>query len=191
MANGNRFLVAMGANLGASLAQNAQTLRAAMAVLAAEPGLRILRASRLYATPAFPAGSGPEFANACLEVEAGLDPEGMLALLHGVEEQFGRKRTNRWGARTLDLDLLAMGDAVRPDDVTLARWMALPLADQARLAPEHLILPHPRLQERGFVLVPLAEIAPGWVHPVLGESVASLLAGLGPAALSGICPIAD
>jgi 2-amino-4-hydroxy-6-hydroxymethyldihydropteridine diphosphokinase len=191
MADGNCFLVALGANMGGALTHNAQVLREALAMIESAGDVRVLRASRIYRTPAYPPGSGPEFANACAELEAPMEAEAMLSFLHGIEARFGRERTRRWGARSLDLDLLAMGAQVRPDPATLAHWMALPPTAQAQVAPERLILPHPRLHERGFVLQPLAEIAPDWVHPALGQSVAALLAGLSPDALDGIAPIGD
>ena len=81
-----------------------------------------------------------------------------------------------------------MGAEVRPDAATQDRWRALPAAAQAQVAPDQLILPHPRLQDRGFVLAPLAEIAPGWVHPRLGQSVAAMLEALGPEGLAGMAP---
>jgi 2-amino-4-hydroxy-6-hydroxymethyldihydropteridine diphosphokinase len=77
--------------------------------------------------------------------------------------------------RTLDIDLLAMGDSVLPDPATQDRWRDLAPEDQVRVTPDALVLPHPRLQDRAFVLVPLADVAPGWVHPRTGLSVREML----------------
>ncbi|MCB1343998.1 MAG: 2-amino-4-hydroxy-6-hydroxymethyldihydropteridine diphosphokinase [Rhodobacteraceae bacterium] len=152
-------------------------------------GFKNLRLGHLYATPAFPAGAGPDFVNACATAESPLSPTEALAALHAIEAEMGRVRTVRWGQRVIDLDLLAAGDRVMPDVATFRHWMGLPLADQMRLAPGELIVPHPRLHERGFVLVPLADVAPDWVHPILGRSVRQMLAGLDPAETAEIRPI--
>ena len=87
-------------------------------------------------------------------------------------------RTQRWGARTLDLDLIALDGSVLPDRPVWQQWKDLSPEDQTVLAPEQLILPHPRLQDRAFVLIPLAEVAPDWVHPLTGLGVAEMAAGL-------------
>ncbi len=101
----------------------------------------------------------------------------------------GRQRLRRWGQRVIDLDLLAMGDAILPDRASVEHWMDLPFEQQKELAPERLILPHPRLHERGFVLVPLAEVAPEWVHPITGQTVLQMRDALDPAILAEIRPI--
>jgi 2-amino-4-hydroxy-6-hydroxymethyldihydropteridine diphosphokinase len=152
-------------------------------------GVVTLRRSRSFATPAFPVGAGPDFANACLLVESDLTPEALLALLHQIEAEMGRVRIKRWGQRVIDIDLLAAGGQVLPDRNTVAHWMALPPEHQARVAPEQLIVPHPRLHQRGFVLVPLAEVAPDWVHPLTGQSVRTMLEALDPAEIAEIRPI--
>ncbi len=142
--------------------------------------------SRFFRTPAFPAGAGPDFVNAAFTVDWTGSADSLLDLLHGVEAEAGRTRTHRWEARVLDLDLLALGDQVHPDAPTQTNWRNMPLSEAATRAPEQLILPHPRLQERGFVLVPLADVAPDWRHPLTGDTVRAMLDRLPPAELQEI-----
>lgn len=155
-------------------------------------GFIIESVSQLYKTPCFPAGAGPDYVNAAAIVTSRhlLDPEEILAVLHKVEASFGRERISRWAGRTLDIDLLALGDLIRPDLAGFRHWLGLPLAAQAQQAPDRLILPHPRMQDRAFVLVPLADVAPDWVHPVLGQSVREMLQALPAAERDAVTPLA-
>lgn len=130
--------VALGANLGDARA----TVRDAIAALDRLPQTRLLRASALYRSAPWEA-SGPDFINAVASIETGLGAHELLHALQALELQAGRERPYRNAPRTLDLDLLLYGDAVID-------------------SPE-LIVPHPRLRERAFVLLPLAEIAPALV----------------------------
>jgi len=155
-------LIALGANLPApDGASPLQTCQRAAAALDALPGLRLVALSRWYRTRPEPALPGaPDFVNgvARLEGEAG-DPAGLLAALQRIEARAGRTRPFPNAPRTLDLDLIAVGALVRQ-------------------APDP-VLPHPRAHLRRFVLQPLADVAPGWRHPVLGRTVEALLEGLG------------
>lgn len=177
-------LIALGANSRDRPAANMQSLAWALGRLG---GLR--RVSRPWRSPAWPAGSGPDFVNAVAFVAGPADPRAMLARLHAIEARAGRVRAHRWGPRVLDLDLLASAGRVHPDPWTWRRWADLPPQAQARETPDRLILPHPRMAERGFVLAPLAEIAPGWRHPVLGRSAVDLLAALPQARRAGLRPM--
>jgi len=182
------FLIAMGANLPLGGRAPAETLRLALDDLADE-GVRVRQVSRFYETPCFPHGDGPDYVNAAARLGFAGAPQALLERLHAIEARHGRRREQRWGRRTLDLDLIAAGARVLPDLATHALWRDLPLQEQRCHAPEHLILPHPRLQERAFVLVPLAEVAPHWRHPVLGQTVLEMLERLGPEAVAEPRPL--
>ncbi|RKF14679.1 2-amino-4-hydroxy-6-hydroxymethyldihydropteridine diphosphokinase [Roseovarius spongiae] len=171
------FLIALGGNLPSALGQPERTLHAALDALE-RAGCRDMTVSRFYRTPCFPPGAGPDYVNAAAGFTRSGGPHALLELLHKVEADFGRERVRRWGRRTLDLDLLAAGDAVLPDAATCRRWCDLPPDRQAETAPDRLILPHPRMQDRAFALVPLADVAPDWRHPVLGTSVREMLDAL-------------
>ena len=174
---GQEFLIALGSNLGSEQGNAAQTVAAALDALS-ENDLTLRRVSRFFATPCFPAGAGPDYVNAAAALTFSGNPVQLLERLHKIEDHFGRKRVQRWGSRTLDLDLIAAGSGVTPDRDSHDRWRTLAPEQQTRESPDQLILPHPRLQDRAFVLVPLNDIASGWIHPVLRQSVAEMLTSL-------------
>jgi 2-amino-4-hydroxy-6-hydroxymethyldihydropteridine diphosphokinase len=150
------ILIALGANLPSPAGPPAATFRAALARLE-EQGVKIQSVSSFYETPAWPDPEQPAYINAVAAVETTFQPVELLTLLHGVETEFGRLRSAPNAARSLDLDLLDHDGTVMTGGVTL---------------------PHPRIGLRSFVLVPLAEVAPDWRHPVTGEGVEELLARL-------------
>jgi 2-amino-4-hydroxy-6-hydroxymethyldihydropteridine diphosphokinase len=190
MVKTGQALIAFGANLPFQGEPPEVTLRRAVAALA-EEGLFVLGLSRLFSTPCFPVGAGPDYVNAAAVIDGGddVDPASILTRLHAVEARFGRERLQRWGMRTLDIDLLAVGDSVLPDAAAQDEWRALPAETQIGKAPDRLILPHPRLQDRAFVLVPLADVAPDWVHPRLGLTVRQMLDALPAADRDAVKPL--
>lgn len=182
-------LIALGANLPSAVAGVGETLRAAMHIVHENKETSISRASKFWSTPAFPSGSGPDYLNGALLLHTTLEPTQLLDFLNKTELRLGRDRsTGRWSARVLDLDLIAINQLILPDKSTQHRWMQLPLDQQKVRTPDTLILPHPRLQDRGFVLAPLAEIAPDWVHPVTGKTVKEMLDALPSETIAEMTP---
>jgi len=152
------ILLGLGANLPSAIGPPAATLAAALDALAAE-GVIIRRRSSWYRSAPVPAGDQPWYVNGVVTVATPLDAPSLLALLHRIEERFGRVRRERNEARVVDLDILDYHGAIRAEDP---------------------VLPHPRMHERSFVLLPLRELAPDWRHPVSGAALPALLAALPP-----------
>jgi 2-amino-4-hydroxy-6-hydroxymethyldihydropteridine diphosphokinase len=187
---GQMTLIAIGSNQACAWGHARATVTEAIrrvSMLAAGP----VRVSALYATPAFPAGAGPDFVNAALAFGSLQAPRDILTALHLIEAAAGRHRQLRWGQRTLDLDLIGMGDHVLPDVDTQTHWRALAADAQTTVAPDQLILPHPRVQDRSFVLVPLADVAPDWRHPLLDMTVTQMLDQLSAQDRASVVPLAD
>ncbi|MBV1925745.1 MAG: 2-amino-4-hydroxy-6-hydroxymethyldihydropteridine diphosphokinase [Rhodobacteraceae bacterium] len=181
-------LIAIGSNLPTSVGDSAQTLGHAIHSLS-DSGITLTAISRFFRTPFFPSKVAPDFVNAAILVTSNQNPAGLLAELHRIEQEFGRLRVQRWGSRKLDLDLLAVGQTVLPDTSTQRHWMNMSPAAQQHQAPDQLVLPHPRLQDRAFVLVPLSDIAPDWIHPVLCKTVSQMCSDLPAEDVAAVQPV--
>jgi len=161
------ILIALGANLASAVGRPEQTLRAALASLDAK-GITVERQSGFYQSEAWPNPADPPFVNAVASVRTGLRPADLLRVLHEVEAEFGRTQGARNAPRTLDLDLIDYDHRIEHGD------------------PE---LPHPRMQDRAFVLVPLRDVAPDWRHPESGRTVDELIADLGPVKMTSVASV--
>ena len=142
--------IALGTNLGNRLAN----LRAAIAAFA--PEIVVTAESHVYETPPWGYEDQPAFLNMVVKAETGLGPESLLKNLKQLEVELGREQNFRWGPRLIDLDILFYDNMV--------------------IDTPPLVIPHPRLHERAFVLVPLADVAPDLIHPIFQKSVSQLLA---------------
>lgn len=154
-AGGAIALIGLGANLGDPARQLAEAVRRLGGAG------QVVATSSLYRTAPVGGVDQPEFLNAVCALRTELGPEGLLAAMQAIEAELGRVREVRWGPRSIDLDLLDYQGVVRETP--------------------GLTLPHPEMHRRAFVLVPLAEVAPGWLHPVLGLGADGLLQAMGGA----------
>lgn len=152
--------LALGSNLASSFGDRAAHLHGAIREIAALPHTRVVASSTFHETKAWGPVPQGDYLNAACLIETSLPPRELLAAVQGIERVFGRDRGSevRFGPRTLDIDVVLFGDLISTDPA--------------------LILPHPRMHERTFVLRPLAEIAPEMIHPGLNRSIRDLLASL-------------
>ena len=149
--------IALGSNLSNEIGDSEKIVQAAITQLATDPEIDVVKVSRWYRSKAITlpnTAPQPDYINGCAILKTSLTPLYLLEKLFKIEQLFGRERRQRWGARTLDLDLLLYGD--RQMDTT------------------ELVLPHPRMGDRAFVLLPLAEIAADWIHPVNQVAIGEL-----------------
>jgi 2-amino-4-hydroxy-6-hydroxymethyldihydropteridine diphosphokinase len=156
---GNMILLGLGSNLTTERYKTSCDVLEASLKALLENHIEVERLSSWYRSAPVPSSDQPWFVNAVATLRTDLTPPDLLAALHEVEAEFGRVRSVRNASRTLDLDLLAYDNVVVDE-------------------PGGLVLPHPRLAERAFVLLPLAEVAPRWRHPVSGLTAAEMLAEL-------------
>jgi len=161
-------LLGLGANLSSNVGTPQQTLQAAIEAMPAMGITPKLRSS-FYQTAAITPDAQPPYVNAVISAETTHSAAELLAQLHHLEALFGRTREQRWESRSLDIDLLDYRGEIIPGGGEEA-W-----GPAGGMGPRPLTLPHPMIAERAFVLVPLAEIAPSWRHPVTRESAQTML----------------
>jgi len=150
------IVIALGANLSSAIGAPRETLSAALKKLA-QSGVEIAATSAFYESEAWPDPTDPPFVNAVAIVRTELSPAALMARLHEIESSFGRQRSVPNAPRTIDLDLIDY---------------------DGRVETGPPVLPHPRMERRAFVLVPLAKVAPAWRHPISGKTVEDMIAEL-------------
>ncbi|MCL4872943.1 2-amino-4-hydroxy-6-hydroxymethyldihydropteridine diphosphokinase [bacterium] len=150
-----KIFIALGSNLG----KRESNIREAIRLAEKGGGLVVVKVSPLYESEPWGQEDQPRFVNAVMEARSGLSPGELLQYLKGIEAGMGRREAERWGPRLIDLDIIFYGSRVVRD--------------------ERIEVPHPHAKERAFVMVPLSEIAPGFIDPLSGASVSELAARLG------------
>lgn len=158
------ILIGIGANLPSTRhGMPVQTCEAALAALDGAPGVRVVRRSRWFESAPVPISDQPWYVNGACVVDTDLPPRDLLHVLHDIEAEFGRVRAQKNAARVLDLDLLAYDDFVSVENAHRGDGMEIP---------------HPRLDTRAFVLLPLQDLVPGWTHPQTGVALSDMIAAL-------------
>ena len=140
--------------LGSNLGERRDYIDQAVSLLATHPGIDFLAGSSIIETRAFGKTDQPDFLNCAIKIETSLNPVELLNFCLETEKKLGRIRTEKWAARTIDIDILFYDDLIVED--------------------ENLIIPHPGIAQRGFVLASLLELCPEFVHPVLGKTIAMI-----------------
>lgn len=171
------ILLGLGSNLPGPWGTPLETLRRALVEMC-NCNIEVVERSKAYSTNAYGLGGQPDYVNAVVSVACLASPEALLIRLHRLERRAARARGERWGARTLDIDLLDWHGRVVGS--------SMERGSRTELGFKPLSLPHPGIVNRPFVIVPLAEIAPGWHHPISGKTAVSLAKSVARSRAGGI-----
>ena len=171
-----KYYIALGSNLETKNMTRLEIINKALEYFSMF-NISLGRVSSFWESKSYPNKNQPNFINVVSEVQSELNPFQTLYSLKKIEIILGRKINSRWGNRVLDLDILAAGSLILPNLHIFNKWLKMPLKQQMQNQPNQLILPHPRIQDRLFVLKPLSEIDPDWLHPVLNKKPFELIDG--------------
>ena len=185
-----KYLVSFGGNLKSEFGSPIESLKHAIGKLELM-GLSVQKKSRWYSSISFPDTSSPNYINGCLKIICKYDPYDTIKRLKVIEKEMGRVINQRWGSRVCDFDILACKNFILPSFEIYSYWKNLSLNKQVKQRPSVLILPHPRIQDRAFVLIPLLDIEPKWVHPVLGIDLTTMINNLSNEQRSSISLVSD
>ena len=182
----NNYIVVLGSNLSSEFGNSAETLKKCVDEITSNPSIGSPLESNWYISASFLNKREPRYVNVGIRFCTKLKPKKLLNLTSGLENKYGRKRRERWGPRTCDIDILLCDQQILPSKLHFNKWLKLNISDQIRLVPNELILPHPRLQERTFFLKPLDDLQPDWIHPFLKVKAKEMLDSLPPYELESI-----
>ena len=181
----SNFCVAFGSNVFSKLGSPSEIVYQAIKEIQTLE-FELVLTSKLYETVAYPRGSGPNFINCCSVYKTKLTASETLLHLHNIEKNLGRIRNKRWAPRVIDLDLIYFDEFICPNQEVVEEWIGLSKDKQTELWPAEMILPHPRLQDRAFVLIPMGDIDPKWKHPISDNTVSEMLNDIDPKLLAEI-----
>jgi 2-amino-4-hydroxy-6-hydroxymethyldihydropteridine diphosphokinase len=162
------IIIGLGSNLTTEKYSTSKEILEAAIALLIKKGVKVEKTSNFYETEPVPKSDQPWFVNAAICVTTSLNAQELLNTLHGVESELGRIRKEKWEARIIDLDLLCYDDLVFPNK---AEWVKKASQDN----PEGSIIPHIRLHERDFVLIPMIDVAANWMHPIYNKNTLNML----------------
>ncbi len=180
------YVVVLGSNLCSKFGNSVDTLKNSVDEIRSEPVIKSLLESNWYVSLSFGDKTEPKYVNVGIRFSTSLKPKELLNFTSVLEKKYGRRRRRRWEPRTCDIDILLCDQLILPSRSSYEKWLKLDLSDQKRLAPNDLILPHPRMQERTFFLNPLNDLQPDWIHPFLKRKAKEMLDSLPPNELENI-----
>ena len=182
----SNYVVVLGSNLSSEFGNSAETLKKCVDEIKSDPSIESLLESNWYISASLLNKKDPRYVNVGIRFNTKLKPIQLLNFTSGLENKYGRKRQERWGPRTCDIDILLCYQLILPSKLYFNKWLNLNISDQIKLVPDELILPHPRLQERTFFLKPLIDLQPDWIHPFLKVKAKEMLDSLPPHELENI-----
>ncbi len=168
------IIAALGANIPSQVGKPKDTITHAISSIR-EAGIDVIDISGFYITKPVPASDQPDFVNCAITLASLKSAKQLLTIFHEIEGQLGRTRGERWSARTIDIDLIAFGQAVLPNQKL---WYELVNDPDPSVFINDPMIPHPRMHKRAFVLAPILDVAPNWVHPLYQKTARDLLIGI-------------
>ena len=183
------YVIVLGSNLCSKFGNSEETLQKCVDEIRLSFPIKGISESKWYISSSFLDKREPVYLNVGLKFNSNLEPLQLLKLTSLLERKYERKREGRWKPRTCDIDIILCDQLILPNKSNFERWLKLDLAEQKKLTPRELILPHPRLQERSFFLKPLIDLQPNWIHPFLKQKAKEMLDSLPSDDLQSICEL--